>query len=385
MPDTSQNTERAVYTPTSARLRTDASGDAPIHKTVYTVARPRSGARRGTTSRSGSAPKRKGRVRRFVLKSFCVLFAMIFSVAALAFGAITLICTGPFPNARNLFVVSVEETSAAKFLSRIYFSEEEVQEILSSNAVLPPDDITDVTAPFEPSVADENVQDIEIIEVSGDTFRGKLMIVQDPSRIDLATLSSYGASVQGKRVEDFAAEAGATAAINGGWFDDPGGVGTGGQPVGLLIQDGVVRNNATSTIVGFDNNNRLVVGRMNANEALELGVRDCVGIADNIMPPLIINGTMAEFQGNGSGLNPRTAIGQRADGSVLMLVIDGRQPHSLGASHQDSANIMAEYGAINAAALDGGSSSVMVYEGETINVCASLYGSRTQPAAWLVM
>jgi exopolysaccharide biosynthesis protein len=123
---------------------------------------------------------------------------------------------------------------------------------------------------------------------------------------------------------------------------------------------------------------------MSGAEALDMGVRHAVSVQPEIMPPLIINSTPTEFLGNGSGLNPRTAIGQRSDGAVLMLVIDGRQPHSLGATLQDCQRLMLEYGAINACMQDGGSSSVMWYEGEMLNICSSLYGSRSQPSAWLV-
>ena len=110
---------------------------------------------------------------------------------------------------------------------------------------------------------------------------------------------------------------------------------------------------------GFDNNNVLVVAdKMSAAEAKELGIRDgcCFG------PVLIKNGVInnAEFSSN-SGYNPRTAIGQRADGAVIFLCVDGRQVGSLGATYSDLINIMVEYGAVNACNMDGGSSSVMMY------------------------
>ncbi|MEG2144542.1 MAG: phosphodiester glycosidase family protein, partial [Oscillospiraceae bacterium] len=79
-----------------------------------------------------------------------------------------------------------------------------------------------------------------------------------------------------------------------------------------------------------------------------------------------------------------TAIGQREDGSILLLCIDGRQAHSLGASFKDLIEIFTKYNAVNAANLDGGSSSLMVYEGKIISVTASLYGSRKLPTAILV-
>ena len=68
-----------------------------------------------------------------------------------------------------------------------------------------------------------------------------------------------------------------------------------------------------------------------------------------------------EAYNNNSGYNPRTAIGQRADGAVIFVCIDGRQASSLGGTYADIINIMVEYGAVNACNMDGGSSSVMMY------------------------
>ena len=90
---------------------------------------------------------------------------------------------------------------------------------------------------------------------------------------------------------------------------------------------------------------------MTAQAALDRGVRDAVSFG----PVLVVNGEAVEVNGSGSGLNPRTAIGQREDGSILLVVIDGRQVNSLGASYSDVIELMLEYGAVNAANLDGGS------------------------------
>ena len=101
-------------------------------------------------------------------------------------------------------------------------------------------------------------------------------------------------------------------------------------------------------------------------------------------PLLIVNGQSVNVTGTGGGLNPRTAIGQTADGRVLLLVIDGRQTTSLGATFKDIIEIMFEYGAVNAANLDGGSSTLMMFDGEILNSSASLYGPRQLPTAFLV-
>lgn len=101
------------------------------------------------------------------------------------------------------------------------------------------------------------------------------------------------------------------------------------------------------------------------------------------------NGVASQFKGNGGyGIAPRTAIGQRKDGIVLMLVIDGRRPgHSLGVDMVELTNIMLKYGAYNASNLDGGGSSTIVVNGETLSVAggSGYTGDRYLPNAWLVI
>ena len=102
---------------------------------------------------------------------------------------------------------------------------------------------------------------------------------------------------------------------------------------------------------------------MSGQHALDRGIRDALSFG----PVLVMNGRASTVKGSGSGLNPRTAIGQRSDGAVLLLVIDGRQPSSLGATYADLIDIMMDFGAVNAANLDGGNSSGMYYKGSIIN------------------
>ena len=99
---------------------------------------------------------------------------------------------------------------------------------------------------------------------------------------------------------------------------------------------------------------------------------------------MIINGEPQNVSGVGGGLNPRTAIGQTADGTILFLVIDGRQVNSIGASFADLQEIMIEHGAINASTMDGGTSSQLYYNGEVISVPYSPSGPRRCPTAFLI-
>ncbi|GGZ26152.1 phosphodiester glycosidase family protein [Streptomyces poonensis] len=64
---------------------------------------------------------------------------------------------------------------------------------------------------------------------------------------------------------------------------------------------------------------------------------------------------------------PRTLAGVRADGTLLLAVVDGRTPTSAGATFQEAASLMAGLGAVSALNLDGGGSSTMAVDGSVEN------------------
>ena len=101
---------------------------------------------------------------------------------------------------------------------------------------------------------------------------------------------------------------------------------------------------------------------------------------------LIVDGEKVVKDSAGWGLQPRTVVGQCKNGVVLFLVADGRQPgYSLGATMEDCADVLLQYGAVSAAACDGGSSSVMAYNGEIINKPSTdMPTGRYLPNAWIV-
>jgi len=176
----------------------------------------------------------------------------------------------------------------------------------------------------------------------------------------------------------------AVAGTNAGGFYDPNGQGTGGIPDGIVIYEGELLWGSLSSsysIAGLDQNGILHVGRMSGQHALDIGVK----YAASFGPALVVNGESAGGKyGLGGGLNPRTAIGQRSDGAILLLVINGRSIESLGATLDDLAAIMLEHGAVNATNLDGGSSSLMIMEGEYLTSSAYLFGERVVATAILV-
>ncbi len=336
-------------------------------------------------------------VRRVVLRILLVLLTIIIVAVLSLLGVIYILEKGPSQTAKNIFVISCLETSAIKFVPNIFLSQEEVDEIVSSNAIKETDEITDTTLvkiPQSDEIKDAVSADpdidpdgdgIDLIDITGTTYKGKMMIVYDPSRIFVGISGKFGRYEPGKTLPDiYDSYDNIVAAVNGGGWDDRPGHMTGGEPWGIVVSEGELLwggpNYYSWDVIGITNENKLVVGTMTVQQALDMGVRDAVKYG----PILIINGEPVESLGDGSGLNPRTAIGQREDGAMLLLTIDGRQSNSLGASLTDVQDIMLEYGAVNAANLDGGSSTNMIYNGEVINQSASLVGFRAMCTAILV-
>ncbi|MBQ3424058.1 MAG: phosphodiester glycosidase family protein [Clostridia bacterium] len=332
------------------------------------------------------------------------MLTAILLVVVAALGAGLVGFKGPSQSLGDLLTVSMLETSALKFVPRIYYSQAEVDAILARNEVTELEDETDTSmiviagptpgpgeslSAVQTTPKPENLiveQDgVEIYEVHGATYNGWMMVVQDPSRVGVGVCRENFGSKEGLVLHEIAQRYDAVGAINGGGFSDDGGLGNGGRPIGLVISGGEVLNKASinsdhNIVMGFNQENVLVIGRMTSEEALKKGLRDALAFG----PALVVNGEAAAVKGSSSGLNPRTAIGQRADGAVLMLVIDGRQASSLGATYADLINVMLEYDAVNACNLDGGSSSMLYYNGEYLNKGVILTGSRKLPTAFIV-
>ena len=292
-----------------------------------------------------------------------------------------IIMRGPSPHLRDQFVPSVMESSAGGVLARMILSDEEIDAILNSNKTQGFDEITDTTlvnamaaeqkkkTEADASAVNELDPDgdgIEVHDVSGPMYHGKMLVIYDPSRIK-QLIEKYGG----------------VGGINGGQYEDTNGMGIGGWPEGIVISEGKLRmgsKGGTYNVYGLTNDNVLVVGSMTGQKALDIGVRDAVSFG----PALIVNGVAAKYSGAGGGLNPRTAIGQREDGAILLLVIEGRKTSSMGATMADLIKVMQDYGAVNAANLDGGMSSAMwLYDDELVS-SSSIRVSRQMPTAFII-
>ena len=306
---------------------------------------------------------------------------------------------GPSPRAGREFAMTMRETSALKFVARLYFSEEELQEMERAKGAgdYAETDTSLITIPSEKpasdpaegpaadawGLVDDDGDGIVVERVNGQGFNGYMMVVYDASRVVMGCQPTYFGR-QGFTVEQMVQHYDAVAGVNAGGFDDPGGMGNGSIPDTMVVFKGDIYyagNGVGNGFAGLDGDHILHVGKLNRQEIEAAGIRYgvCFG------PVLVVNGEAADVSTLGSGLNPRTAIGQRPDGAILLLVIDGRQATSAGARYQDLVNIMLAYGAVNACNMDGGSSSLMYYNGEYLNNKAFVVGERTIPTTWLVL
>ncbi|MNP35981.1 hypothetical protein D3C76_1293370 [compost metagenome] len=123
------------------------------------------------------------------------------------------------------------------------------------------------------------------------------------------------------------ARTGALAGVNGGGFADPNWKGNGFKPIGVVISQGKmyyngISSNASTQIVGLDKQGKMIAGKYTIEELVELGIQEAV----TFQPRIIVNGKgQIRSKKDGWGIAPRTAMGQKEDGSILFVVIDGRQ------------------------------------------------------------
>ena len=373
----------------------------------------------GADSGAAMPPKKKkkkgsGLLGRIIRRFFLVLFTVVILVLAALVLVMNLVFNGPSPAARDKLTMTLIEASATKWVPALFIGEDTVAEIRESVSDSGLDeDVTDTTKVIIQAnnviTGDSNEWDnypdgVRIERRSGDTYNAHIMIVKNPAQVYMGTSTEkFSTAIPGKRITEVMAEnPDVIAAINAGAFNDDGTASSyvGSTPLGLVMSNGNCvwtsgKQPGLEGFAGFNENNILVVSKSNLSkgQAEEMKIRDgcCFG------PVLIMNGEVnLEAYNDKSGFNPRTAIGQRGDGAVIFVCIDGRQAGSLGGTYADIINIMQEYGAVNACNMDGGSSSVMMYRdtngklgtaGETVMVNNySLLQSqpRRMPNFWMV-
>lgn len=312
-------------------------------------------------------------------KRLLIIFLVLFIVGG---SSGLFLLYGPWSGFRDWLITTAMTTLNHQWIATIFYSDETIAEVMANNAVIESGEDTNTDEVELVAYLDDVKYDNEyeeailkkdpgndlykVIDITGKGYTGHLVAVYDPSKISVCTTKYLG--TKGQYLVDMAVQNNAVVAINGGGFVDPNYNSLGGVPQGTVIKNGKIISNRTykksGGIIGFTNDNKLILARMTASEAIKKGVRDAVTFG----PFLIVNGKASFIKGNGGwGEAPRTAIGQRKDGIVLFLVIDGRMVGRPGADMVDLTEIMQNYGAYNAANLDGGTSCGLVVNGKLIN------------------
>lgn len=372
-------------------------------------------SQRGGASKPSKKKKKKGSglFGRIVRRFFLVLFTVIALILVAACLAANLIFNGPSPAARDILTMTLLEPSGTKWIPGLFMDAQTLDSIRTrddSNLKDEFSNTSEIVINKDAAISagtDEwaNSPDgIRFESHSGDTYNAHIMIVRDPSKVYLGTSTeNFSTSIPGTRIDDQIETDGAIAGVNAGAFFDNGtsDPSVGSVPEGLVYSKGVCKwttgspPNGIKGFAGFNKDNILVVAQDNLSKAQaeELNIRDgcCFG------PVLIMNGEInQEAYNSNSGWNPRTAIGQRKDGAVMFVCIDGRQAGSAGGTYKDVIDIMIEYGVVNACNMDGGSSSIMVYrdtyglfgEAGTVQVINSYSllqeRPRKMPTFWMV-
>lgn len=309
-----------------------------------------------------------------------IIISSLIGLYALGCSTFLFILYGPYDNFRTWLITTAMATMNHQYYCKWFYSDDVINDVLNSNYVKESDESTNPNLitfdkngnyknEYEKEILEHDKDDLyKIIKFKVNGCDAYLAAIYDPSKISVGISKWLGKS--GQYIYDMAKEQDAVLAINGGGFFDPNYNSNGANPLGITISSGKIISDAaynsnSGGVIGFDENNKLLLLRnITTNEALDMGIRDAVTMG----PFLIVNGKTADIKGNGGwGYAARTAIGQRSDGIVLFLVVDSNEFRTKGASMKDLAEIMENYGAINAANLDGGTSSAIVENGELLN------------------
>lgn len=341
-------------------------------------------------SRSSYSENRNFKRRNSKKKISKLRFIAYFIVFQILFGFLTapwIVYYGPFNTLKKNIVSTAMSTYSHQFLATLFLSDATIQKILNGDSTAVANYQNEDLSQINVKKHDDSIEKLTI-KLNG--LNGLLLVIHNPSKVKIGYSSQLG--IQGQKTSQIAKHNNAVAAINGGGFQDKGAnstklwTGTGAFPIGIIISKGKVvypENTDESQkyygVSGITKSGVLVVGNYTIAELKQKNVMEAI----NFGPNLIINGVLQnrdDTTGNSidsQGLQPRTAIGQRKDGAILLLVIDGRQGLQLGASMRDVQKIMAKQGAYNAVNMDGGASTTMYLDGKVINNPCDKFGERT--------
>jgi len=202
-----------------------------------------------------------------------------------------------------------------------------------------------------------------------DSYLGVLAIAKDPAQLSVKNSAYIGGS--GQFAGTIAKNNNGVLAMTASGFIDEGGTGNGGALAGYAMSDGEGRGRHMGWSykrIELRKDNYLYI--TDAQSPVHEDTTDAV----EFTPALIMDGEVlvndqTRFWG---GLNPRTVIGQSDRGEILMLAVEGRQVgRSVGTGVLECASILEKHNCMQAMNLDGGTSTILWYDGEYVTRCST--------------
>ena len=309
------------------------------------------------------------------------LFCIVFLILDIVLG-ITLFVFNFIPSIREKIILSAIDSN--KWLVYTLYSEDTISKVINNKNQVKLENTKDldkivveskplqiIESEYDEAILTKDNDDYKLLNITVGGYKAYLVAIYDPSKVQLIHSKTFNTGTGQEKIKDMCARSGGLVCINGGMFVDNG-VGS-DIPMGYLIKNGKVlwRDNYNSaSLIGFTNDNKLLLINATAEEAIKKGMRDALEFG----PFLIVNGKRIDNNSAVGGFRgaARVAIAQRKDGIVLFLVTEGN--HSSGPTMGDITDTLLNYGAYNAANLDGGASSQLAINGQLINNPKNIYG-----------
>ena len=232
-------------------------------------------------------------------------------------------------------------------------------------------------------LAIDAINGITLVRVQQNGWRGVLAIAHDPSRLSVQP-SALIDSGYGQTAGEIAKAHSGVLALTASGFMDENGIGSGGAICGYAMCGGVVVSSAHCGYgykrIELHEDNHLYI--LDVSSPVSSDCTDAVEFS----PALIVDGKIVvDDTSIWTALNPRACIGQRSDGAIMMLSIEGRQITSIGTTVVECAEVLARYGCRQAINLDGGTSAILWYRGKPVTRCCNLAlpEGRTLPNAFV--
>ena len=337
---------------------------------------------RGNSRRNKISSKK----RKFSIKLFFGF--IVFEIVFTALTGLFVLYYGPFENSRKIFVGTAMNSMHYQWLATSFLSDSQIEGIIGNKSEGNTAQIPNEMDTSSVQIKKLNDEGIEKLTFDGNNYTGYALVINDPTRVKIGYTSTLNSdNPVGEETSVIAENNEAVAAINGGAFTDDADTSKWsancGSPSVVIISNGKVVYDdlagKASYVTAIDKNGYLFGGLYTTEELLARGTAEAVSFKG----PVVLNGEKLNVSDQ-DGMVSRTLIGQKADGEIVLVVLDSRYNNKLAATLSEAQDVMIELGCVIAIPLDGGKSTTMYYKGEVINNPTYVYGERPIPTAIIV-